>query len=120
MDVKPRVLERPKGKALPLKDYINGYSTLLTFSGAGFAEVLSSHGIVVDKDKKTLTIKSDGVNKNLEYTLTDEELNTILNDKLRFTDTRGKKKHVTTRMPLTSVSVLMLSIRLSQMTLPTR
>lgn len=94
VDVKPRVLERPKGKALPLKDYINGYSTLLTFSGAGFAEVLSSHGIVVDKDKKTLTIKSDGVNKNLEYTLTDEELNTILNDKLRFADTRGKKKHV--------------------------
>lgn len=94
VDVKPRVLERPKGKALPLKDYINGYSTLLTFSGAGFAEVLSSHGIVVDKDKKTLTIKSDGVNRNLEYTLTDEELNTILNDKLRFTDTRGKKKHV--------------------------
>lgn len=94
VDVKPRVLERPKGKALPLKDYINGYSTLLTFSGAGFAEVLSSHGIVVDKDKKTLTIKSDGVNKNLEYTLTDEELNTILNDKLRFTDTRGKKKQI--------------------------
>lgn len=94
VDVKPRVLERPKGKALPLKDYINGYSTLLTFSGAGFAEVLSSHGIVVDKDKKTLTIKSDGVNKNLEYALTDEELNTILNDKLRFTDTRGKKKQV--------------------------
>ena len=94
MDVKPRVLERPKGKALPLKDYINGYSTLLTFSGAGFAEVLSSHGIVVDKDKKTLTIKSDGVNRNLEYALTDEELNTILNDKLRFTDTRGKKKQV--------------------------
>ena len=94
VDVKPRVLERPKGKALPLKDYITGYSTLLTFSGAGFAEVLSSHGIVVDKDKKTLTIKSDGVNKNLEYTLTDEELNTILNDKLRFTDTRGKKKQV--------------------------
>lgn len=94
VDIKPRVLERPKGKALPLKDYINGYSTLLTFSGAGFAEVLSSHGIVVDKDKKTLTIKSDGVNRNLEYALTDEELNTILNDKLRFTDTRGKKKQV--------------------------
>lgn len=94
VDVKPRVLERPKGKALPLKDYINGYSTLLTFSGTGFAEVLSSHGIVVDKDKKTLTIKSDGVNRNLEYALTDEELNTILNDKLRFTDTRGKKKQV--------------------------
>lgn len=94
VDVKPRVLERPKGKALPLKDYINGYSTLLTFSGAGFAEVLSSHGIVVDKDKKTLTIKSDGVNRNLEYTLTDEEVNTILNDKLRFTDTRGKNKQI--------------------------
>ena len=94
VDVKPRALERPKGKALPLKDYINGYSTLLTFSGAGFAEELSSHGIVVDKDKKTLIIKSDGVNRNLEYALTDEELNTILNDKLRFTDTRGKKKQV--------------------------
>lgn len=94
VDVKPRVLERPKGKALPINEYITGYSTLLTFSGDGFNKVLSSHGIVIDKEKKTLTIKSDGVNRDLEYDLTDDEIKTILNDKLRFGDTRNGKAKV--------------------------
>lgn len=94
VDAKPKVLVRPKGQALTLGEYLNNYSAELTFSGDGFNKVLSSHGIVIDKDKKTLTIKSDGVNKNFQYSLTDEELKKILNDKLRFTSGEGKHKMV--------------------------
>ena len=94
VNVKPKELVRPKGQALTLGEYLNGYSAMLTFSGDGFNKVLSSHGIVIDKDKKTLTIKSDGVNKDFQYKLTDEELKTILNDKLKFTSGEGKKKQV--------------------------
>lgn len=94
VDVKPKELVRPKGQALTLGEYLNSYSSELTFSGDGFNKVLSSHGIVIDKDKKTLTIKSDGVNKDFQYKLTDDELKKILNDKLRFTSGEGKHKMV--------------------------
>lgn len=94
VDVKPKVLVRPKGQALTLGEYLNGYSAELTFTGDGFNKVLSSHGIVIDKEKKTITIKSDGVNKDFQYKLSDDELKKILNDKLRFTSGEGKHKMV--------------------------
>lgn len=46
------------------------------------------------KRRKTLTIKCDGINKDLQYALTDEQLKKILNDKLRFTSGEGKHKMV--------------------------
>ena len=94
IDAKPKQLVRPKGQALTLGEYLNNYSAELTFSGEGFNKVLSSHGIVIDKEKKTLTIKCDGINKDLQYALTDEQLKKILNDKLRFTSGEGKHKMV--------------------------
>lgn len=94
IDVKPKVLVRPKGEAFTLKELLNGYSVDMTFSGQGFNRVLATHGIVIDKDHKTLTIKSDGVNQNLQYKLTDSELNTILNDKLKYTQGEGSKQKV--------------------------
>lgn len=94
VDAKPKQIVRPKGQAFTLGEYLNGYSAMLTFSGDGFSKVLSSHGIVIDKAAKTLTIKSDGINKDLQYQLTDGEIKTILNDKLQFTQEKGKKKIV--------------------------
>lgn len=94
VEVKPKQLIRPKGQALTLGEYLNDYSASLTFSGDGFNKVLSSHGIVIDKAAKTLTIKSDGINKDLQYQLTDAEIKTILNDKLRFAQAEGKKRVV--------------------------
>lgn len=94
IDVQPKQLVRPKGQAFTLGEYLNGYSSMLTFSGDGFGKVLSSHGIVIDKSAKTLTIKSDGINKDLQYQLTDDEINTVLNDKLKFTQEKGKQKTV--------------------------
>lgn len=94
VEVKPKQLIRPKGQALTLGEYLNDYSASLTFSGDGFNKVLSSHGIVIDKAAKTLTIKSDGINKDLQYQLTDTEIKTILNDKLRFAQADGKKRVV--------------------------
>lgn len=94
VDVQPKQLVRPKGQAFTLGEYLNGYSAMLTFSGDGFGKVLSSHGIVIDKVAKTLTIKSDGINKDLQYQLTADEINTILNDKLKFTQEKEKQKIV--------------------------
>ncbi len=94
IEVKPKELVRPKGQALPLGEYITGYSSALTFSGDGFNKLLASHGVVIDKERKTLTIKSDGVNKDFQYKLTDEEISKILNDKLRFQSGEGKKEKV--------------------------
>lgn len=94
VDVKPKVLVRPKGEAFTLKELLNGYSIDMTFSGQGFNKVLATHGIVIDKANKTLTVKSDGVNRNLQYTLTDEELKTIFDDKLKHTKGEGTKQKV--------------------------
>ena len=80
----PVVLERPKGKATTLKELIGNYNSILAFSGNGFQKFLAEHGIVIDKENKTLTILSDGVNKDFQYKLKDEELAILLNDKLRF------------------------------------
>ena len=84
IETTPLVLNRPKGKATTLQEFIGDYRTTLTFSGNSFKDFLAQHGVVIDKDKKTLTIQSDGVNKDFQYKLKDEELALILNDKLKF------------------------------------
>lgn len=91
---KPKELVRPKGQSISIDEYNNGYSAALTFSGEGFRKVLASHGIVIDKENKTLTIQSDGVNKDLQYKLTDDELNKILYDKLKFTTVKKGKETI--------------------------
>lgn len=64
---------RPQGQAIPYSERIwegetNG------FTNEKFQEVLASHGIVVDAEKKTLTIQSSQFPMDLQYDLTDEEL----------------------------------------------
>lgn len=94
IEVKPQVLERPKGQAERLSDV---YSIHLTFNGEMFQHLLSTHGIVIDEKAKTLTIKSSAVNKDLQYDLTDEELKKLMSNDLKYTDKKGivhKKKGV--------------------------
>ena len=67
---------RPEGKAIPYSERIwegetNG------FTNEKFQEVLKSHGIIIDAEKKTLTIQSSQVPIDLRYDLTDEELQTL-------------------------------------------
>lgn len=82
-DVKVQPLEaapRPQGQAIPYSELISKKeaTTLNSFSVDSLQEVLKSHGIIVDPEKKSLTIQSNPTRVDLKYELTDSELNRIL------------------------------------------
>ena len=60
------------------------YHTLITspvyFSNGKWQECLASHGILIDPERKTLTIQSVSVPADLQYDLTDEELAALTNN----------------------------------------
>lgn len=70
---------RPQGQGIP-------YSTAITsdvyFSNDKFQEVLKSHGIVIDADKKTLTIQSNLSKVDLQYDLKLEEIQKLTANKV--------------------------------------
>ena len=70
---------RPQGQGIP-------YSTAITsdvyFSNDKFQEMLKSHGIVIDADKKTLTIQSDLSKVDLQYDLKPEEIQKLTANKV--------------------------------------
>ena len=70
---------RPQGQGIP-------YSTVIAsdvyFSKDQFMEVLKSHGIVIDDQKKTLTIQSNLSKVDLQYDLTAEELQKLTANKV--------------------------------------
>ena len=70
---------RPQGQGIP-------YSTAITsdvyFSNDKFQEVLKSHGIVIDAEKKTLTIQSNLSKVDLQYDLKPEEIQKLTANKV--------------------------------------
>jgi hypothetical protein len=69
---------RPQGQAIPFSEAINIHSEVTNpFTPEKFQEVLASHGVVIDAEKKTLTIQSAQVPIDLRYDLNDEELQTL-------------------------------------------
>ena len=69
--IKPKeAAPRPKGQAKPLSEEMGNH----LYFNDGFQEVLRSHGIIIDAEKKTLTIQSANTKVDLEYCLTDEEV----------------------------------------------
>lgn len=70
---------RPQGQGLP-------YSTEITsdvyFTNDKFLEILKSHGIVIDAEKKALTIQSSQSKVDLQYDLTLEELQQLTSNTL--------------------------------------
>ena len=70
---------RPQGQGIP-------YSSVITsdvyFSNDKFQEVLKSHGIVIDADKKTLTIQSNLSKVDLQYDLMPEEIKKLMANKV--------------------------------------
>lgn len=81
----PTKLERPKGQAIPL----SSITSPVYMSAGKFQEVLSSHGVVIDEKKNLLTIKSAGVQTNLEYQLKPEETKKLMSEKFKYTDKKG-------------------------------
>lgn len=76
-----QVIERkPSDTAIPYKEAI---TSDVYFTNEKWQEVLSSHGIVIDADKKTLTIQSSEVPADLQYDLKPDELKKLTANDLR-------------------------------------
>ena len=72
-DIVPAIQARPASgkKAVP---YSEAVTSDVYFSPDKWNEVLSSHGIDVDAEAKTLTVRSTAINRDLVYDISDIEL----------------------------------------------
>ena len=72
---------RPRSQE-PARPYSELISSPVYFSNEKWQECLSSHGIIIDKEEKTLTIQSEKVNADMVYDLTDEELSVLTSNSI--------------------------------------
>ena len=76
-----QVIERqPSDTGIPYKESI---TSDVYFSNEKWQEVLSSHGIIIDADKKTLTVQSSEAPADLQYDLKPEELQSLTANDLK-------------------------------------
>ncbi len=80
----PAAVTRPRPQE-PAKPYKELITSNVYFTNEKWQEVLSSHGIIVDADKKTLTIQSDGTQQDFVYDLTDDEVRKLTDNSLKST-----------------------------------
>lgn len=80
----PPIVTRPRPQE-PAKPYMDLIISKVYFTNEKWQEVLSSHGIHVDADKKTLTIQSIGVQQDFVYDLTDNEVKKLTDNSLKST-----------------------------------
>ena len=78
----PPVQTRPRPQE-PAKPYKELITSDVYFTNEKWQEVLSSHGIIIDADKKTLTIQSSGSQQDFVYDLTDEEVRKLTENSLK-------------------------------------
>lgn len=76
VEVKPRPVE-------PAKPYNELITSKVYFTNEKFRECLDSHGILIDPDKKTLTIQSTGAKQDFVYDLTEEELKKLNSNSIK-------------------------------------
>ena len=88
----PSVQTRPRPTE-PAKPYKELITSDVYFTNEKWQEVLSSHGIIIDADKKSLTIQSSGTQQDFVYDLTDEEVK-------KFTENSLKKVSLQERIDL--------------------
>ena len=77
------VPEKTKRSVEPAKPYKELISSPVYFTTEKFEECLSSHGIIVDKESKTLTIQPEQTTFDLQYDLTDKELEILTSNSLK-------------------------------------
>lgn len=79
--IKPvEIRPRPQEPALP---YNKAITSNVYFSNEKWQQVLNSHGIVVDKEAKTLTIQSTATQQDFVYDLTSDEVNKLTSNSLK-------------------------------------
>lgn len=69
----------PKGQAVPYSDAI---TSDVYFTADKFQEVLKTHGLVLDEEKKTLTVMSANTKVDLCYELKPQELEVLTSNRL--------------------------------------
>lgn len=72
--------ERPKIPAVP---YNQAITSDVYFSNEKWQEVLKSHGIIIDPEKKTITIQSSAEQADFVYDLTEEEVAKLTNNSIK-------------------------------------
>ena len=72
--------KRPTEPAIPYKDAI---TSDVYFTNEKWQEVLRSHGLVIDPEKKTLTVQSTAEQADFVYDLTEEEVNKLTNNSIK-------------------------------------
>ena len=78
----PPVQTRPRPTE-PAKPYKELITSDVYFTNEKWQEVLSSHGIIIDADKKLLTIQSTGTQQDFVYDLTEEEVKKLTDNSLK-------------------------------------
>ena len=76
-------IEATPRKTEPAKPYKELITSKVYFTDEKFRECLDSHGIVIDPEKKTLTIQSSATQQDFVYDLTDEELKKLTNNSVK-------------------------------------
>ena len=66
----------------PAKPYKELITSPVYFSNEKWQECLSSHGILIDKEEKTLTIQSEQVHADMVYDITDAELSALTSNSI--------------------------------------
>lgn len=85
----PPVVARPRAVE-PAKPYNELVTSPVYFTNEKWQEVLSSHGIILDANKKTLTIQSAGAQQDFVYDLTAEELKRLTDNSLKSTSLNAR------------------------------
>ena len=78
----PPVQTRPRPSE-PAKPYKELITSDVYFTNEKWQEVLASHGIIIDADKKLLTIQSSGTQQDFVYDLTEEEVKKLTENSLK-------------------------------------
>lgn len=78
----PPVQTRPRPSE-PAKPYKELITSDVYFTNEKWQEVLSSHGIIIDADKKLLKIQSSGTQQDFVYDLTEEEVKKLTENSLK-------------------------------------
>ena len=76
------VVTRPRSDE-PAKPYKELITSPVYFSNEKWQECLSSHGIIVDAQSKTLTIQSNATNVDMVYDLKDNELKALTDNSIK-------------------------------------
>lgn len=75
--------EKVERSTVPAKPYNELVSSPVYFTSEKFVECLSSHGIVVDAEARTLTLQPEKTSFDLQYDLTEKEIGMLTSNSLK-------------------------------------